>query len=209
MNFYYDIALDFLENNYLFYDVAKTDKFWSIKKIPLFQVSSKTRQDFNLNKIQVDATFLKMIENKTVTATGKIKYAAILADKNSAEAYLFNDEGVVTHYSPLALVDEINLLEVIYTIKNIEINYEIKGKNKINTDLRQEKYLQTLIKEEIIKLYHQKNLLKLQFLYLEWFDILETNIDVIYNKMLAALNEKIDAQAEKIGKIIEMSYNHV
>ena len=209
MNFYYDIALDFLENNYLFYDVAKTDKFWSIKKIPLFQVSSKTRQDFNLNKIQVDATFLKMIENKTVTATGKIKYAAILADKNSAEAYLFNDEGVVTHYSPLALVDEINLLEVIYTIKNIEINYEIKGKNKINPDLRQEKYLQNLIKEEIIKLYHQKNLLKLQFLYLEWFDILETNIDVIYNKMLAALNEKIDAQAEKIGKIIEMSYNHV
>ena len=152
---------------------------------------------------------LKMIENKTVTATGKIKYAAILADKNSAEAYLFNDEGVVTHYSPLALVDEINLLEVIYTIKNIEINYEIKGKNKINPDLRQEKYLQNLIKEEIIKLYHQKNLLKLQFLYLEWFDILETNIDVIYNKMLAALNEKIDAQAEKIGKIIEMSYNHV
>lgn len=209
MNFYYDIALDFLENNYLFYDVAKTDKFWSIKKIPLFQVSSKTLQDFNLNKIQVDATFLKMIENKTVTATGKIKYAAILADKNSAEAYLFNDEGVVTHYSPLALVDEINLLEVIYTIKNIEINYEIKGKNKINPDLRQEKYLQNLIKEEIIKLYHQKNLLKLQFLYLEWFDILETNIDVIYNKMLAALNEKIDAQAEKIGKIIEMSYNHV
>ena len=209
MNFYYDIALDFLENNYLFYDVAKTDKFWSIKKIPLFQVSSKTRQDFNLNKIQVDATFLKMIANKTVTATGKIKYAAILADKNSAEAYLFNDEGVVTHYSPLALVDEINLLEVIYTIKNIEINYEIKGKNKINPDLRQEKYLQNLIKEEIIKLYHQKNLLKLQFLYLEWFDILETNIDVIYNKMLAALNEKIDAQAEKIGKIIEMSYNHV
>ena len=209
MNFYYDIALDFLENNYLFYDVAKTDKFWSIKKIPLFQVSSKTRQDFNLNKIQVDATFLKMIENKTVTATGKIKYAAILADKNSAEAYLFNDEGVVTHYSPLALVDEINLLEVIYTIKNIEINYEIKGKNKINPELRQEKYLQNLIKEEIIKLYHQKNLLKLQFLYLEWFDILETNIDVIYNKMLAALNEKIDAQAEKIGKIIEMSYNHV
>ncbi len=209
MNFYYDIALDFLENNYLFYDVAKTDKFWSIKKIPLFQVSSKTRQDFNLNKIQVDATFLKMIENKTVTATGKIKYAAILADKNSAEAYLFNDEGVVTHYSPLALVDEINLLEVIYTIKNIEINYEIKGKNKINPELRQEKYLQNLIKEEIIKLYHQKNLLKLQFLYLEWFDILEINIDVIYNKMLEAINEKIDAQAEKIGKIIEMSYNHV
>ena len=209
MNFYYDIALDFLENNYLFYDVAKTDKFWSIKKIPLFQVSSKTRQDFNLNKIQVDSTFLKMIANKTVTATGKIKYAAILADKNSAEAYLFNDEGVVTHYSPLALVDEINLLEIIYTIKNIEINYEIKGKNKINPDLRQEKYLQNLIKEEIIKLYHQKNLLKLQFLYLEWFDILETNIDVIYNKMLEALNEKIDAQAEKIGKIIEMSYNHV
>lgn len=209
MNFYYDITLDFLENNYSFYEIEKTDNFVEVKKIPLFQVSNKVLKDFINNKVKVNQDFLNIIYNKTMLKNSYMEYACILADKNNAIALEFNEEGIVTKYSSLSLMDELNLLEVIYTIKNIDIDYSIISKNHKSMTLRKENIIKDIIKKEITKLYNDKNISKLQFLYLEWFDDLESDIDKIYKTMLDKLKDNISKKEEKISKIIEMSYNNV
>ena len=59
MNYYYDIVLDFQENNYYFYEVEKDDCFEYIKRIPIFQICNKAYKDIVNNNIIVDKIFLK------------------------------------------------------------------------------------------------------------------------------------------------------
>lgn len=209
MNFYYDITLDFLENNYPFYEVCENDSFSYIKKIPLFQITSKVLKELVLNKVKVSNDFLKIIENKTHTEKGIIKYACILADKNNALAFIFDDEGISINYSALSLNDELNLLEVIYTIKNIDLEYEVIEKKKTNNDLRKEMNMRSIINQEIDKLYQEKNKSKLQFLYLEWFNNYEEDVTKIYQKMKKQIQEQLGNKEENIFHIIEISYNNV
>ena len=138
-----------------------------------------------------------------------IPYAVILADKNNALAFNFNDEGINMEISPLPIQDELNILEVIYTIKEQKINYEKISKRKKILNLRKEEKIREKINMEIKKLYAEKNKTKLQFLYLEWFDTFEDNIELIYQNIQEKLRKEITSKEEKILKIIEMSYNNV
>ena len=209
MNYYYDVVLDFQENNYYFYDVEKDDCFEYIKKIPIFQISNKTYKDVINYNIVFDKSFLKKIHNKTVTKNGLLEYSCILADRNNCIALEFSEDGTVITRSILSLEDELNILEAIYTIDLINIKYEKKGSLIINKNLKKEEYIKHLINIEINKLYKENNLYKLQFLYLEWFGKKETNIDTIINKMRNKLNKEIGSREEKILRIIKMSYNNV
>lgn len=208
MNYYYDITLDFLENNYPFYEIEKSDNFSQIKKIPLFQVENNILQDFLLNEIKVSQKFLDLIKDETLAKNEAITYAVILADKNNAVAFKFNSDGEVIAYSPLSLNEELNLLEVIYTVKTIAIDYEIK-KLKAKIKNRKEEKIRNIILKEIAKLYQEKNISKLQFLYLEWHGTLENDIDLIYKNIKDKVIKQIGKKEENLVKIIEMSYNHV
>ena len=209
MNYYYDLTLDFLENSYPFYEIQESDEFLNIKKIPLFQVDSKTLKDFLLYQVKVDRKFLDQIKNKTITLTGTITYAAILADKNNAWAFKFKKSGECVNYSALALNEELNLLEVIYTVKKINIAYEKLGKKDKNKLTRKEEKIKNLILKELTKLYEEHNIAKMQYLYLEWCDKLESNINVIYEEMQKKINNFVGEKEEKVSKLIEISYNNV
>ena len=65
MNFYYDIVVNFQENNYMFYEWAESDVLEYIKRVPIFQVTTKVLRDLINNNIEVDKEFLDSIYNKT------------------------------------------------------------------------------------------------------------------------------------------------
>ena len=209
MNYYYDLTLDFLENNYPFYEVDKTDEFIKVKKIPFFQVDSKVLKDFLLNKVKVEESFLNVIKNKTVKENNETLNAVLLADKNNVVAFNFDNEGNLTGYSPITISEELNILEIIYSVKKIEIEYEKIRKNKKSLLTRKEEKIKNIIIKEITKLYEENNLAKLQYLYLEWCDVLENDINLIYENMLNKINKEIDKKEEKIYQIIELSHNNV
>ena len=207
MNYYYDVKVNFLKENSFFYDWLDTDKIETIKKIPIFQINKTTFKDFYLNDVKVNKEFLKQIENKTI-GNNLIKYAVILADKNNAYVYKFNDDGFIIGRSSLNLIDELNILEYLYTIKNIKIDYEIIGKLKFNKEPRYLQRIKNIINEEIDLLYKNNNLAKLRYLYIEWFGKKENNLDKIYedmkNKLLDFHNEDL-----RIYDLIKLSYNNV
>lgn len=209
MNYYYDLVLNFLEDKYLFYDWDELDNIEYIKKIPLYQVTSKTFNDFYTNNLQVDKSFLSEIENKTIKRDEKLKYACILADKNSAFAYEFDDEGNIITRSSLVLTDELSLLDYLYTVAIKDIKYTIKEKVNSNEEIRKVAKIRKFINMEIDKLYQEQSIDKLKFLYLEWFDKKEDNLDKIYKVMKNKLKKDIGKKEEKICNIIKLSYNNV
>lgn len=209
MNYYYDIVLNFLEDNFFFYEWEDTDNIEYIKKIPLFQVRKEVFNDFFSNKVIVEKSFLDSIENKTIKKDGKLLYACLIANKNNVYAYEFNESGEVISRSALVLCDELSILEYLYTIPLKEIDYKIIESININKDIRFSSKIKLFINTEIEKLYNDNNIDKLKFLYLEWFYKKEDNKDIIYKNMKNKLNKEINEEELKIYNLIKLSYNNV
>lgn len=209
MNYYYDIILNFLDSNYLFYDWLEQDTLEYIKKIPLYQVTSKKFKDIYAYEGKVSLEFLEEIKDKTISKNKKLKYACLIADKNNALALEFNDEGLVIARSSLMLKDELALLEYLYTIPLKDIEYtKIKLINN-NLDSRKSRQIKNFISLELKKLINDHNLEKLKYLYLEWFNEKEDNLDKIRKRMEKRLENEITLDEIKIYNIIKLSYNNV
>lgn len=209
MNYYYDIVLNFLEDNYQFYEVDKYDCYEYIKKIPIYHISTNTYKNFIKYNFRVSDEFLKELENNTITSNCILKYAALFADKNNVIALEFDDSGLVIDRSPLTIKDELNVLDIIYTMDIVDINYEIISTCNIRKITRQEESIRRLIETEIDKLYVENNLSKLKFLYLEWFGKIENDKEIIYSAIKNKLLTKLGNLEEKIYNLIKISYNNV
>ncbi len=210
MDYYYDILLNFNDYYFMFYEWNQDDSIEYIKKIPLKHVNSNTILDMLNNKIKVELDFLNSIKDKTKLKDNKtLKYTCIFSDGKNTLALEFNDEGESINKSSLLLNDEININEFMFNIKEIELEYEIISKDIVYKELRQDRKIKKIIKVEIDNLYKKHNDSKLKYLYLEWFNKLETKRDVIYNDMLKKLEGNLTKKEYEIYELIKLSYNNV
>ena len=209
MNYYYDIVLNFQEDNYMFYEWEEEDNIDIIKKIPIFQINLKTFKDLINNEIKVDTEFLDIINNKTELKNKTLKYVALFVSKNGAIALEFNETGQSIYRSFLQVDDELGAIETIFTIPVYKLNYEITKKIIFNKNLRKEDNIKIFIKKEIDFLYQNKEIDKLKYLYNEWF--LKDNDDIIkiYKEMNKKLQDKLSDREIIIYNLIRLSYNNV
>lgn len=198
MNYYYDVVLNFLDTNVLFYEWNKEDNLEYFKKIPLIKVSSKILRDFINNDVCINQELLKTIKDR-----------AIFADKNGCIALEFNESGRSIARSFLSLSDELNIGEIVYTINTTDIDYKIENKINYNKNLREEDKIKLIIKTEIKVLNEVKDIFKLKYLYMEWFNECCEDITKIVKRMNDALKEKIGRREVKIYDLIKLSYNKV
>lgn len=214
MNYYYDCLLNWNEQEaYEFYEWNDYDYLELIKKIPLVKVKHKVLLDFIQNSVKVDKEFLEMIKDKTLVSDKKnfkrIEYASLFTDTKNVIALEFNEEGLSISRSNLLIDDDLNILEVIYGIKETTFNYEIIKKIEMNQTLRQEKEAKKLILLEINNLYQNKEIDKLKYLYYEYKKENINDIDYIYEQIKNDLERKIDQDILKLYHIIKLSYHKV
>ena len=209
MNYYYDLKVNFQENNYMFYEWSINDEIEYIKRIPIFHVSEKVLKDFINNQILVDNSFLENIIDKTNTKDKLLKYCALFASKNGTIVLEFNDNGKSILRSFLQIDDEYNVLELIYTIPLLKIKYNLLEKIELNKELRLEKEIKHFIFLEIENLFKESKYDKLTFLYNEWFNKNNNDLKAMYEEMKARLKEEITNQEIKIYDLIKLSYNNV
>ncbi len=210
MDYYYDILLNFDEYYFKFYEWDKDDTIEDVKKIPIKHIDSNTMFDLLVNKIKVDKAFIEGIKNKTKLKDNKVlKYACIFSDSKNALAIEFNENGESINKSSLLLEDEININEFMFNINLTEIKYDILEKDIIYNELRQDRKIKRLIKIEIDNLYKKHNDSKLKYLYLEWFNKLEDERDIMYKQMLNKLNDNLTKKEYDIYELIKISYNNV
>ena len=214
MNYYYDCLLNWNEQEaYEFYEWNDYDYLELIKKIPLVKVKHKVLLDFIQNNVKVDKEFLEMIKDKTLVSDKKnfkrIGYASLFTDTKNVIALEFNEEGLSISRSNLLIDDDLNILEVIYGIKETTFDYEIIKKIEMNQTLRQEKEAKKLILLEINNLYQNKEIDKLKYLYYEYKKENINDIDYIYEQIKSDLEKKIDQDILKLYHIIKLSYHKV
>ena len=213
MYYYYDILLNFQDdaNIYEFYEWEETDEIDFVKKIPLFRVSSSTLKDVLKYKVQFTDELIKEIKNKTILKTSSkvLKNTFLLCDTKDAIALELNDRGEVISRSKLLLADEINLNEIMFTMKEIKLKYEKLEKYGKRKDIRQIEEIKKLITCEINTLYESENISKLKYLYYEWFNNLNNNVDDMYEHMKEELKNNFDKNQERIYNLIRKSYNRV
>jgi len=214
MNFFYDIILNWSEDNaYLFYEWCDTDPLELTKKIPLVKIKHKAFLDIASNKIRVDGEFLNLIKDKTIISgrsiVNDVKYACLFTDNKNVRAIEFNQEGESVSFSNLLIDDELNVLEVAYDIKETPFNYEIISKNLSSKVLRQELDAKKLINLEINSLYDNKDFAKLRYLYYEYKKETLDNIEEIYNNIKDSIDNNFNEDILKLYYIIKLSYHNV
>ena len=210
MDYYYDVLLNFNDYYFMFYEWDKDDLIESIKKIPIKHVDSNVMIDILTNKIKVDNEFLNDIKNKTKLKDNKLlKYACIFSDGKNALAIEFNDKGESINKSSLLLDDEINVNEFMYNINLIDLKYHILKKDNFYNETRQDRKIRNLIKIEIDNLYKNHFDSKLQYIYLEWFNKLENEREVMYQTMIDKLKSSMTKKEYDIYELIKKSYNNV
>lgn len=213
MYYYYDILLNFQdkENLYEFYEWEETDDIDFIKKIPLFRISTNAFKDILKYKVKFTSELVQEIKNKTILKSIKktLKNTFIVSDAKNAVALELNDTGEVISRSKLLLADEINLNEIMFTMKESKLEYTKEEKYKTRENIRQIAKIKKLIECEINTLYEKKNSSKLKYLYYEWFNIYSENIEEIYKKMKKEIKNRFDENQKRIYELIKKSYHHV
>lgn len=209
MNFYYDIVVNFQENNYMFYEWAESDVLEYIKRVPIFQVTTKVLRDLINNNIEVDKEFLDSIYNKTKLKKGFLEYVSLFVSKNGAIVLEFASDGKVIARSGLQVNDECNVMEVIYTLPIFRLEYKVLNRLELNKDLRLESTIKDFINLEINTLYKNKEWEKIVFLYNEWFLKSNSNVGEMVQEMQNRLKGEITDREFRIYNLIKLSYNNV
>ncbi|HIS12320.1 MAG TPA: hypothetical protein IAB40_04330 [Candidatus Onthocola stercoravium] len=209
MNFYYDIVVNFQENNYMFYEWAESDVLEYIKRVPIFQVTTKVLRDLINNNIEVDKEFLDSIYNKTKLKKGFLEYVSLFVSKNGAIVLEFASDGKVIARSGLQVNDECNVMEVIYTLPIFRLEYKVLNRLELNKDLRLESTIKDFINLEINTLYKNKEWEKIVFLYNEWFLKSDPNVGEMVQEMQNRLKGEITDREFRIYNLIKLSYNNV
>lgn len=211
MYYYYDILLNFNEGNelYEFYEWEEKDSVELIKKIPLYRVSTQVLKDQIKYQTEFDSSLLDAIEKKTILKSNSrnLEYAFLLSDSKNALAIELNKEGKVISRSKLLLSDEINLNEMMFTMKETKLKYEKIKKYSTRLEIRQIAKIKKLIKCEIDTLYKSKNISKLKYLYYEWFNEHENILEKMISKMNKSLEQNYDENITRIYDLIKLSYN--
>lgn len=209
MNYYYDVLLNFLDTNIYFYEWDNLDNIEYYKRVPLIQVNSKTLKDFINNNIVVEKEFLDTIKDKAKKMDNCLSYIAIFADKNGSIALEFDENGNSIARSFLGLEDDLNICDILYTIDNLKVNYKINTSIDYNDNLRIEDKIKLIIKTEVKSLYKKQDFTKLKYLFMEWFNKIPVDNEVMYQSMIEELNNKIGDKEKKIYDLIKLSYNKV
>ena len=210
MNYYYEIKLNFNDIPYSFYEWNNSDRIEVIKKIPLLKVKSNILKSIISNNFKVNIELLNMIKYKTICKGNlKIKYSCILCDTKNCIALEFDENGYSIARSNLMLEDDNNICEISYTLKETDLKIQKTNKIKLSNEFRQETKIKKIINKELIELYKNNDIKKLQYLYLEWFNKEEKNKEIMLKTMFEDLKQEIKKVHYDIYKIIKLSYNKI
>lgn len=201
MNYTYDIYINFQNSFFDFYEWNKNDKIIYIKKIPIFKVSSKTLHNLKNNKIIVDESFIKKIENKTKIVKDKqLKYCAIISDEKDIVSINFTKNGINSQKSSIRIEDQEKIINTIKKQKINTIKYKTIIKNKITFQTRLEKTNENILLKKINNIYKNNKNQIINYIYLECFGKKEKDI----NKATKKIKKEITKTNDNFYKIVNI-----
>jgi len=211
MNYFYDLLVNLNdENAYFFYEWDKNDNIIHLKKIPIIKIDHDDFKNFISSQIIVEQSFLNLIYNKTETYDKEAKfveYMALLTDGNDSIVIEFNNIGLSISRSYLLLEEELDLLELAYSLPKDEFSYKMTDKIVKRNGIRQEENIRNFLLREIDTLYNDKNKEKLKYLYNEMTNSVLYDLDELRDKFISTIKKDFNKSHLNVYEIIKLSYN--
>ena len=178
MTYIYDIALNFQDNYYQFFEWNKHDKIKNLSKLPIYHITDEDILNFKNNKVKVDISTIQKFKEENAKR-GKI----ILLVSNSiiTIGLLFDLEGNVLKKSSLIYEEEDEANDIAMHLPLTKITYQeiipINEENKLRIEIEKKETLIHYIKENQDKIL-------LKYLYYEYFHQENNNLEQIKEYLL-------------------------
>ena len=208
MTYIYDILLNFNRDFYEFYEWEKSDNIIHIKKIPIYKVNSFLLEDIHSNDVKLDNSIGLEIMNKTEIFDSRkvktLKYSCLLTDSYRTIGILLDDDFKVIKVSDLLKDEEEDAINISRRLNLTCIAYNILGSKKVNNFLtRKEIKIKKYLLAEIKNMYKEKDILKLKYLYFEFFNKNNDNIDLLYKEFINSF-ESINENHFKLYELVKL-----
>ena len=210
MNYIYDVILNFQKEYYDFYEWNKNDNIFHMRKIPILKINEKQFNEIKNNIVQFSEATTKLFNFKTAERfkqnnITKMKYTIIISTENQAMGIKINKNEIIQLKSSLLPDEQDDVIEIIKFQNEAKLEYKIIKNNKNNNfKTRFEIENENFIYNELDKVYEQKNIQKLNYIYLECFNKQEPNIDLAYKKLKSEIS-KTNENFKKIYNIFKMT----
>ena len=203
MTYFYDIVLNPNESLYEFFEWEDKDSIIYLKKIPVLRCDPKIIYNIMDNYIEVEESFFEFLNNKAETYDGKNESMCILSDGFISIGVSFINK-IGKYVSKLLPIDENNIVNTLYKQDIISIKYNILNKRKKEQIPRYEIENKELIRNTITYFYNNKDINKLKYLYLEYFNKDIDDIEKIYKSFIKELDNNYSDKFNSIISIIKI-----
>ena len=205
MNYFYDVMVNLHEVNYKFYEWSMDDEFIHLKRVPIYKLKSQDIQKFLLHNIQVKREFLEGIKDKTTSIENeKLLYIALFTDGNNTIVLEFNEDGKSILRSSLLIAEELDLMEIAYSLEEEKLEYEVLEKIKDKNEVRQVERIKKFLNKEIDYSFNHQDFDKLKYLYQEISEEQLRSNKKIYEFLKILINGNYNDNILKLFNIIKL-----
>ena len=198
MSYIYDIALNFQDEYYDFYEWNKKDKIINIKKTTVLKISESNYLSFKNNIVKVDKSFLDNIEKNPKDNN----YITLITNGKTSMGIMLDEEGNLIKRSGLLFDEADEAVDFYREIKEVEVGYiinkkQIRNNFKARTILLKEKYITSFLNNE-------KNINTLKYLYYDYFEKESTSDKTIKIDLLNEINKPWNNKQNKLYSAIKL-----
>ncbi len=205
MNYFYDVMVNLHEVNYKFYEWSMDDEFIHLKRVPIYKLKSQDIQKFLLHNIQVKREFLEGIKDKTTSIENeKLLYITLFTDGNNTIVLEFNEDGKSILRSSLLIAEELDLMEIAYSLEEEKLEYEVLEKIKDKNEVRQVERIKKFLNKEIDYSFNHQDFDKLKYLYQEISEEQLRSNKKIYEFLKILINGNYNDNILKLFNIIKL-----
>lgn len=203
MTYIYDIVLNFNKDLVEFFDWQETDKIKCLKKVIMFRTNTKTIKDIINYKVELDNSFTSNIPKYEINNKKEEGKICLLTDGKITIGILIKNH-IIKYISRLLPDEEYETLELSNNIVKIKINYKLMEQRNNQTLTRKEQKIKEELSDIINRYYLKKDKSTIKYLYLEYTNKENDNLEYMYNYLKQSLNN-INEKHKNLYKILEMS----
>lgn len=202
MNYVYNIHLNFNEQLFDFYEWTKKDKIFLIKKIPIFRVKEDDLKNILNYKIEFSNSFYEKVFDKCERYKNKkIKYAFLLTDNNKVIGINYYKRKIFI--SDILIEEENKIIKMSYLLPYTNIEYKKIYKKQVSFLTRKKTKEKEMIFLKINNLKKYENYEKLKYIYYEYFNKKETNVELMINTFKKEIENNFISAYEILNNIIK------
>lgn len=204
MDYFYDVLVNFQEENINYYEWLKTDNIQLIKKLPVILISREDFLNIYSHSIKIDKAFIDKIMDKTIINKDKYKNCLLMCDKSNTLILEFDSEGKEIKRSNLTYLDDEKVCDEVYGFKKTKLAYSLVNKITNNNNNRVLIQMKNSVLNILNNSLKQKDYSRIEYYYYEILDQKLTNIKKGFKQLIDYINNV--NKAEEIIKIVN-SFN--